>query len=80
MWEQESVNLCLALFREKNIPIIGIIVNKVLPEKLEKVRKYVKIYLDKHKLPLLGVIPYDKMMALGTLPNFTVTVNNYDIV
>ncbi|MFK7948455.1 MAG: AAA family ATPase [Saprospiraceae bacterium] len=63
----DRINLCLALFREKNIPIIGIIVNKVLPEKLEKVHKYVKIYLDKHNLPLLGVIPYDKMMAYPLL-------------
>lgn len=63
----DRINLCLALFREKNIPIIGIIVNKVLPEKLEKVTKYVKMYLDKHQLKLLGVIPYDKSMAYPLL-------------
>lgn len=63
----DRINLCLSLFRAKNIPIIGIIVNKVLPEKLEKVRKYVKMYLDKHDLRLLGVIPYDKTMAYPLL-------------
>lgn len=63
----DRINLSLALFREKNVGIIGIIINKVLPEKLEKVRKYVKMYLDKHNLPLLGVIPYDKSLAYPLL-------------
>lgn len=63
----DRINLSLALFREKNISIIGIIINKVLPEKLEKVRKYVKMYLDKHNLPLLGVIPYDRSLAYPLL-------------
>jgi dethiobiotin synthetase len=63
----DRINLSLSLFREKNVPVIGIIINKVLPEKLDKVRELVKIYLDKHNLPLLGVIPYDKSLAYPLL-------------
>jgi dethiobiotin synthetase len=63
----DRINLSLSLFREKDISIIGIIVNKVLPEKLEKVRKYVKMYLDKKDLKLLGVVPYDKSLAYPLL-------------
>ncbi len=63
----DRINLSLSLFREKNIPILGIIVNKVMPEKLEKVREFVKMYLDRHNLRLLGVIPYDKSLAYPLL-------------
>ena len=63
----DKINLSLSLFRSKDIPILGIIVNKVRPEKLNKVKKYIKMYLDKHNLPLLGVIPYDKTMAYPLL-------------
>ncbi|MDR9401564.1 MAG: AAA family ATPase [Psychroflexus sp.] len=63
----DKINLSLSLFRSKDIPILGIIVNKVRPEKLDKVKKYIKMYLDKQNLPLLGVIPYDKTMAYPLL-------------
>ena len=52
----DKINLSLSLFRSKDIPILGVIVNKVRPEKLEKVHRYVKKYLDKQNLPLLGAI------------------------
>lgn len=60
----DRINLSLSLFREQNVPIIGIIVNKVLPQKLERVKKYVGNYLKNQHLPLLGVVPYDKSLAL----------------
>ena len=63
----DKINLSLSLFRSKDIPILGVIVNKVRPEKLDKVYKYVKKYLDKQDLPLLGAIPYDKTMAYPLL-------------
>jgi dethiobiotin synthetase len=71
----DRINLSLSLFREKNVPIIGIIVNKVLPEKQEKVAKYVKMYLDKHDLKLLGVVPYDKSLAYPLLYTVRRVVN-----
>ena len=71
----DKINLSLSLFRSKNIPILGIIVNKVLPEKLDKVHKYIKMYLDKENLPLLGVIPYDKTMAYPLLSTVKSAVN-----
>ena len=71
----DKINLSLSLFRSKNIPILGVIVNKVRPEKQDKVHKYVKKYLVKQKLPLLGVIPYDKTMAYPLLHTVKSAVN-----
>ncbi len=59
----DELNRSLALFREHNVPIIGVILNKVIPEKLEKVTHYVSRYLERIKLPLLGVLPYDKSLS-----------------
>ena len=57
--------LCLALskFTEKKVPIIGVIVNKVKPEKLDKVRHYVGKKIEQMGLKLLGVLPYDKSLS-----------------
>ncbi len=59
----DILNVSLSLFRELDVPIIGIIINKVIPEKQEKITRYVKKWLDRQGLPLLGVLPYDKTLA-----------------
>lgn len=59
----DKLNLSLALFREQGCKVIGIIVNKVHLDKLERVREYVGKALKKLDLPLLGVIPYDRTLS-----------------
>jgi dethiobiotin synthetase len=59
----DKLNLSLSLFREQNVPIIGVIINKIRPEKIEKIGHYVNKWLINHKLPLLGLIPYDQSLA-----------------
>lgn len=71
----DKLNMCLALFREEGVPIIGVIVNKVLPEKIEKVRKYVKKWLDSQGLTLLGVVPYDKSLAYPVIKTIADSIN-----
>lgn len=55
--------LSLAIFRNAQVPIKGVIINKVLPEKMEKVRHYVGNWLKEQGIPLLGVLPFDKSMS-----------------
>ncbi|MEM8583615.1 MAG: AAA family ATPase [Bacteroidota bacterium] len=59
----DMLNMNLALFRERRVPVRGVILNKVLPKKIDKVRKYVGKYLDKIGIPLLGVLPYDRSLS-----------------
>ncbi len=66
----DRLNLCLPLFEERNVPVIGVIVNKVLPEKYDKVKHYIGRYLEQLGIPLLGVLPYDESLAyplMGTV-------------
>jgi len=59
----DMLNMCLSLFREEGVPIMGVIVNKVYPEKIEMVKKYVGGWLESHGIKLLGILPYDKTLG-----------------
>ena len=59
----DKLNLNLALFRERRVPVLGVIVNKCIPAKLEKVRHYVGLYLKRNGIPLLGVLPYERVLS-----------------
>ncbi|MDH3648479.1 MAG: AAA family ATPase [Saprospiraceae bacterium] len=59
----DRLNVSIALFREQRIPILGVIVNKVNPEKMEKIRDYVGRKLKQMGMPLLGCLPYDERLA-----------------
>lgn len=59
----DRLNLSLAMFREENVPIVGVIINKVRSDKMDKVEHYVGKWLSLHNLPLLGLIPYENSLA-----------------
>lgn len=59
----DMLNMNLALFREEKVPILGVIVNKVIPEKMDRVRYYLSKWLVPRGIPLLGMIPYEKSLA-----------------
>ena len=59
----DNLNLSLSIFREHEVPIIGVIINKVIPSKMDLVSKYVGKWLSKNDLRLLGTVPYDNTLA-----------------
>jgi BioD-like phosphotransacetylase family protein len=59
----DRLHMSLALFREKNVPIWGVIVNKVYEEKKEEIEYYLRRKFDKMDIPLLGVMPYDRSLS-----------------
>jgi len=59
----DMLNLCLSLFREEKVPVIGVIINKVKPEKIDLIREYVGKWLKAKGIPLLGLIPYEKSLV-----------------
>lgn len=59
----DMLNMTTALFREEKVPIIGVIINKVHPDKIDKVKHYVGKWLETNHLPLLGLMPYEKTLA-----------------
>jgi BioD-like phosphotransacetylase family protein len=53
----DEISLNLALFEKQGVEVIGAIINKVNPEKMEMLKEYAGLGLAKLGLPLLGMIP-----------------------
>lgn len=63
----DEIMLNKALFESEGIELIGVIINKVLPEKFKKVSYYVEKGLQRKGVELLGTIPYKKMLSTPTI-------------
>ena len=63
----DEVALNLALFEKHNVEVIGVILNKVLPEKLEVVEEFASKAFATLGLPVLGVLPQQKVLASPTV-------------
>lgn len=63
----DEVLLNKALFDKEGVEVLGVIVNKVLPEKFEKIDRLVRKGLKRKGIRVLGVIPYTPMLARPTL-------------
>lgn len=70
----DMINMCISLFREEQVPILGVIINKVREDKIEKIRPYLKKYLDRVGIPLLGMVPYDRTLAYPVMSTVTKAV------
>lgn len=63
----DEIALNKALFDQAGVDVIGVIINKVEPGKLDVVRKYCRIALERMGLRLLGCIPVEKRLAAPKL-------------
>src|SRR3982750_1559531 len=63
----DEVALNQALFDKEGVEIIGVILNKVLPEKVDYVADFTRRGLKRRGLELLGVIPNTKILARPTM-------------
>lgn len=62
----DEIALNKALFDRAGVEVIGAIINKVQPDKMEMITKYARIGLERMGIPLLGCIPIEKKL---TAPN-----------
>lgn len=63
----DEVALNQALFEKEGVEIIGVILNKVLPEKLDYITSFARKGLKRRGLELLGVIPHQPLLSSPTL-------------
>lgn len=63
----DEVMLNRSLFREHGVEVIGVILNKVLPRKLEEIAEVVEEGLARQRIELLGVMPYEEILANPTM-------------
>jgi len=63
----DEVSLNQALFEKEGVEIIGVILNKVLPDKVGHVTDFARRGLKRKGLDLLGVVPHQRMLSNPTI-------------
>jgi hypothetical protein len=63
----DEVALNQALFEKEGVEIIGVILNKVVGEKLDYITEFARRGLKRKGLDLLGVIPHQSMLSSPTI-------------
>ena len=56
-----------ALFDQEGVEIVGVVINKVLPKKYEKIKEITGIGLKRKKIKLLGVVPFQEALTYPTM-------------
>jgi len=63
----DEVSLNQALFEKEGVEIIGVIINKVLDDKIDYITEFARKGLKRKGLDLLGVIPHRRVLSSPTL-------------
>jgi len=63
----DEVALNQALFEKEGVEIVGVILNKILPDKYEHVRDFARRGLERLGIELLGAIPAEPLLSSPTL-------------
>jgi dethiobiotin synthase len=63
----DEILLNKALFEKEGVKVLGVIINKVLPSKFDKINQLVRKGLERKGIKVLGVIPYNSMLSFPTI-------------
>jgi len=63
----DEVSLNRALFEKEGVEIIGVILNKVIEERIPEITAFVRRGLKQKGLELLGVLPHQKLLSHPTV-------------
>jgi len=63
----DEIVLNKALFEREGVKVLGAIINKVLPNKFDKINNLVRKGLVRKGIDVLGVIPYNPMLSRPTI-------------
>ncbi|MFA6321715.1 MAG: AAA family ATPase [Candidatus Omnitrophota bacterium] len=63
----DEVMLNKALLDREGVRLAGVIVNKVLPEKYDKISRIVKKGLEQKNLEVFGILPHQKILDIPTM-------------
>lgn len=63
----DRFSMCEALFKLENVRILGVIVNRILPKKMEKVKEALTPWFERKGIPIFGFIPYDDILSIPSI-------------
>lgn len=71
----DEIALNKAVFEAAGVQVIGAIINKVEPDKMEMIEKYCRIALERMNIPLLGCIPHERKLTQPNLEQVVEVTN-----
>jgi len=63
----DEIMLNKALFDLRGVTVIGAVINKVIPEKYDKISKFIRLGLKQKGIDVLGIVPYYPKLANPTV-------------
>ncbi len=63
----DEIVLNKSLFDKEGVKVLGVIINKVLPQKFDKINQLVRSGLKRKGINVLGVIPYEPALGYFTI-------------
>ena len=63
----DEVMLNKPLFDKEGVELLGVVINKVLPEKFKRIERYVRKGFERKTIPVVGVMPYQRRLDFPTI-------------
>ena len=63
----DQFSLCSSMFHEHNVPLLGVVINRIIPEKMEAVKLLLGKWFKEREINVFGYIPYEDSIALPSL-------------
>ncbi|MDD5255700.1 MAG: DRTGG domain-containing protein, partial [Candidatus Omnitrophica bacterium] len=63
----DEILLNKALLEKEGVKLLGVIINKVLPGKFDRISRLVRKGLERRGINVLGVIPYNKVLSYPSI-------------
>jgi len=71
----DEIAMNKALFDARGVKCIGTVLNKVIPEKADEIRKYTGRALERLGIPLLGMLPLEKSLSSPNISQIVQEIN-----
>lgn len=63
----DSFNLCASMFLHYDVPLLGVVINRIIPGKMEAVKELLGKWFRDRNIPVFGYIPYEDSIARPSL-------------
>lgn len=67
----DSFCLCHEMFKGHDVPLLGVVVNRVLPEKMESVSAVLRMWFGARGIPVFGILPFEERIARPSISTIT---------
>ncbi len=63
----DRFSLCSSMFYHYDVPVLGVVINRIIPAKMESVKSLLGKWFGERNIPVFGYIPYEDSIAKPSL-------------